>query len=177
MDPAMNASQSFSTSDAVTSAPLERQHTPADLELVVRDRRFGRDSKMRRWWMGGDPIGTAFYNALSVTFPKGEAFFVESVKAFREGTPERLSNEIRAFVKQEINHTREHVAFNRRVVEAGYDVSELEAHVDQALALTQGKPKIANLASTMGAGAFHRDHRAATACQPEASGKRRCRIA
>ena len=145
----MNAPQSFSTPDAATVASHGRQHTPADLELVIRDRRFGRDSKMRRWWMGGDPIGTAFYNALSITFPKGEAFFIESVKAFREGTPERLASEIRAFVKQEINHTREHVAFNRRVVEAGYDVKLLEEHVDQALALTKGRPQIANLASTM----------------------------
>lgn len=145
----MNAPQSFSTSDAATLAPLERQHTPADLELIVRDRRFGRDSAQRRWWLGGDPVATAFYNALSVTFPKGEAFFIESVKAFREGTSDRLANEIRAFVKQEINHTREHVAFNRRVVDAGYDVRALEEHVDQALALTKDKPKIANLASTM----------------------------
>ena len=140
----MNAPQSFSTSRSSDS-----KHTPADLQLVVRDRRFGRDCAQPRWWMGGDPIGTAFYNALSVTFPKGEAFFVESVKAFREGTPERLANEIRAFVKQEVNHSREHVAFNRRVVDAGYDVRELEEHVDQALALTNGRPKIANLASTM----------------------------
>ncbi len=140
----MNAPQSFSTPQT-----LDRQHTPADLELVIRDRRFGRDSAQRRWWLGGDPVATAFYNALSVTFPKGEAFFIESVKAFREGTPERLANEIRAFVKQEINHTREHVAFNRRVVDAGYDVRALEDHVDQALALTKDKPKIANLASTM----------------------------
>lgn len=140
----MNAPQSFSTPTTTAS-----QHTPADLELVIRDRRFGRGEAQRRWWLGGDPIGTAFYNAMSVTFPKGEAFFIESVKAFRDGTPERLANEIRAFVKQEINHTREHVAFNRRVVDAGYDVRMLEAHVDEALALTQGRPKIANLASTM----------------------------
>ncbi|WP_373489414.1 metal-dependent hydrolase [Blastomonas sp.] len=140
----MNAPQSFSA-----SAPARRKHTPADLELIVRDRRFGRAATQDRWWMGGDPIGTAFYNALSVTFPKGEAFFVESVKAFREGTPERLQNEIRAFVKQEVNHSREHVAFNRRVVDAGYDVTNLEVKVDEALALTKGRPQIANLASTM----------------------------
>ncbi len=123
--------------------------TPGDLEITPRDRRFGRDQKQGRWWHGGDPVATAFYNALSVTFPMGEAFFVESVKAFRDGTPERLAGEIRAFVKQEVNHSREHIAFNRRVADAGYDVSRMEAHVKEALELTRDRPKIANLASTM----------------------------
>lgn len=124
-------------------------HTPADLEITPRDLRFGRENMQQRWWLDNDPIATAFYNALSVTFPKGEAFFIESVKEFRDGAPERLAGEIRAFVKQEINHTREHVAFNRRVIDAGYDVTELDKKVDEALALTKGRPKIANLASTM----------------------------
>jgi len=149
MDPAMNAPQSLSPVTATAFSDGARRHTPADLELVVRDRRFGRGEVQQRWWLNGDPIATAFYNALSVTFPKGEAFFVESVKAFRDGTPERLEREIRAFVRQEVNHSREHVAFNRRVVDAGYDVRALEEKVDEALALTKDRPQIANLASTM----------------------------
>ena len=50
--------------------------TPSDLSITPRDRRFARESKPSRWWHGGDPFATAFYNALSATFPKGEAFFV-----------------------------------------------------------------------------------------------------
>jgi len=123
--------------------------SPEDLVITPRDERFGRDHEQSRLWLNNDPIATAFYNALSVTFPKGEAFFVESVKAFREGTPPRLEGEIRAFVRQEVNHSREHVAFNRRVHDAGYDVSSLEEKVDEALSMTKDRPKIANLASTM----------------------------
>ena len=44
---------------------------PADLTITPRDRRFGRGQTQSRWWLGGDPIATAFYNALSVTFPRG----------------------------------------------------------------------------------------------------------
>lgn len=128
---------------------MAKAKTPADLTITPRDRRFGRETKMARWWLNNDPYATAFYNALSVTFPKGEAFFVESVRAFREGTPPRLEHEINAFVKQEVMHTREHVAFNRHVTDQGYDISLLETHVDQGLALTRGRPKIANLAVTM----------------------------
>jgi predicted metal-dependent hydrolase len=122
--------------------------TPADLTITPRDRRFGRGSTIRRWWLNDDPIATAFYNALSVTFPKGEGYFVDSVRRFRDGTPPKLTAEINAFIKQEVIHTREHVAFNRHVVDQGYDVSLLERDVDAALALTKGRPAIASLAAT-----------------------------
>ena len=59
--------------------PMTRAVTPADLTITPRDRRFGRGMTQDRWWMGGDPVATAFYNALCATFPKGEGFFVEAV--------------------------------------------------------------------------------------------------
>ena len=123
--------------------------SPSDLTITPRDRRFGRGQAMKRWWLGGDPIATAFYNALSVTFPRGEAFFIESVKAHRDGAPEKLAREIRAFVQQEVVHGREHIAFNNRVVEAGYDISRLEDGVTESLELTKSRPQILNLAVTM----------------------------
>ena len=123
--------------------------TPQDLTITPRDRRFGRGLKQDRWWMGGDPVGTAFYNALSVTFPKGEAFFVESVRAFREGTPPKLAAEIKAFTTQEVMHSREHVQFNKRAVDAGYDIAELEERVEWRLGMTKDRPPIVNLAATM----------------------------
>jgi uncharacterized protein len=123
--------------------------TPADLTITPRDIRFGRDSVQRRWWHGGNPISTAFYNALSITFPRGEAFFIESVKACRDGAPPQLAEEIRAFTQQEVMHSREHIAFNKGVVDAGYDITKLEAHVVQVLELTKGRPAAVNLAVTM----------------------------
>jgi uncharacterized protein len=123
--------------------------TPADLTITPRDLRFGRGQAIRRWWLNDDPFATAFYNALSVTFPKGEGFFIDSVRQFRNGASPRLTAEIAAFTKQEVIHTREHVAFNRHVVDQGYDVTKLEQRVDEALAMTKGRPVIANLAATM----------------------------
>src|SRR5690242_21036119 len=93
--------------------------TPADLSITPRDRRFGRDAATPRLWHGGKVEATAIYNALSTTFPKGEAFFVESVRAFREGVPEKLAREIKAFTTQEAIHSREHDAFNRRALDSG----------------------------------------------------------
>src|SRR5207253_1976778 len=70
--------------------------TPGDLQITPRDRRFGRNATMPRLWHGGRVEATAIYNALSATFPNGEAFFVESVRAFRQGAPARLAEEIKA---------------------------------------------------------------------------------
>src|SRR3954454_6218053 len=123
--------------------------TPGDLRITPRDRRFGREMPTPRLWHGGRVEATAIYNALSATFPVGEAFFVESVRAFREGAPPKLAEEIKGFTTQEIIHSREHDAFNRRAADAGYDLSKLEARVEERLALTRSRPPIASLAATM----------------------------
>src|SRR4051812_7153089 len=123
--------------------------TPSDLKITPRDRRFGREVATPRLWHGGRVEATAIYNALSATFPVGEAFFVESVRAFRDGAPPRLAEEIKAFTTQEAIHSREHDAFNRRAADAGYDLSKLEAQVEKRLAVTRSKPPIVSLAATM----------------------------
>lgn len=123
--------------------------TPAELSITPRDRRFGRSSVTPRLWHGGRVDATAIYNALSTTFPKGEAFFVESVRAFREGAPPKLANEIGAFTTQEAIHSREHDAFNKRATDSGYDLTMLEAQVARRLSVTSGKPPIVSLAATM----------------------------
>lgn len=128
---------------------MAKATTPADLTITPRDLRFGRREKAGRWWLNNDPVATAFYNALSITFPKGEGYFIDSVRAFRDGTPSKLAAEIQAFIKQEVIHSREHVAFNRHVDDQGYDVSRLEQHITDTLALTKGRPAIGNLAATM----------------------------
>ncbi|WP_265530536.1 metal-dependent hydrolase [Sphingomicrobium marinum] len=123
--------------------------TPIDLAITPRDRRFGREDQTPRHWHGGDPYATAFYNALSITFPKGEAFFVDSVRAFRHGADPRLAEDIKNFVTQEAMHSREHVAFNNRAADAGYDIKPLEDKVQERLDFVATKPKIASLAATM----------------------------
>jgi predicted metal-dependent hydrolase len=123
--------------------------TQAELSITPRDRRFGRKAATPRLWHGGRVEATAIYNALSSTFPKGEAFFVESVRAFRDGAPPKLAEEIKGFTTQEAIHSREHDAFNKRAADAGYDMSKLEAQVEKRLAVTSGKPPIVSLAATM----------------------------
>ena len=117
--------------------------------ITIRDIRFLRGAKMQRWWMGGDPVATAWFTSLSATFPRGEAFFVEAVKAHREGVPPQLAEDIRAFIVQEVNHSREHLALNRIVEAAGYDLTAIDRHVGELLDLLKGRPAILDLATTM----------------------------
>ncbi|MDQ2705665.1 MAG: metal-dependent hydrolase [Pseudomonadota bacterium] len=123
--------------------------TPSDLTITPRDRRFGREQATPRWWHGGNPYASALYNALSSTFPKGETFFVESVRAFREGADTKLSGEIKAFTTQEAIHSREHDAFNRRASEVGYDLTKLEERVEYRLSFSRQRPPIVALGATM----------------------------
>ena len=123
--------------------------TPGDLTITPRDRKFGREAATPRLWHGGRIEATAIYNALSSTFPIGEAYFVESVRAFRKGTPPRLAEEIKAFTTQEAIHSREHDAFNKRAAEAGYDLSKLEQRVEERLAVARERGPFANVAATM----------------------------
>lgn len=123
--------------------------TPADLVITVRDQRFGRERKPSRWWLGGDPIATAWHNALSATFPRGEAMFIEAVKAHRDGASPKLEAEIRAFVKQEVNHTREHVVFNKAAADAGYDMDKIDRRLEEMMVMITERPQIVNLAATI----------------------------
>lgn len=122
---------------------------PADLTITPRDLAFGRGEPQARWWLGGDPVGTAFFNALSATFPLGERFFIDSVKPFRDrGSPE-LQAQIAAFVRQEALHTREHVVFNDHMAAQGYDLAAMEARTRERLEIARARHPVAMLGATV----------------------------
>lgn len=123
--------------------------TPADLNIHVRHLAFGRDAPAPRWWLGGDPVATAFYNALSITFPQGERFFMDSVRRYRPLASPALDGQIEAFLAQEATHTREHLAFNHQVAANGYDVTAMDARTHATLSFTRRRPDHVQLASTI----------------------------
>jgi uncharacterized protein len=123
--------------------------TPADLRIQPRNVMFGRGHGAARWWNGGDAVATAFYNSLSLTFPKGEAFFIDSVRNFRDSVPPAQQAQIDAFIKQEAAHSREHSHLNSQVEQAGYDVRPMHADLDARLAELKDKPAIFGLVTTV----------------------------
>ena len=139
----MNAPARFDPADELQTP------TPAELTITPRDTRFGRGETMQRWWCGGDPVATAWMNSLSASFPLGEGLFIESVKAFRDDAPPRLEREIRAFVRQEVNHTREHLAFNRAAADSGYDMRAIEERIAHNVEIARTRPAIVQLGVTI----------------------------
>ena len=122
--------------------------TPQELDIQRRDYQFGRDNPHPRWWMGNDPIATAFYNGLSALFPLGERFFMDSVKSFRHATDGKLKEQVADFLFQEAMHTREHVVFNKMATDAGYDIKKLENRAGAILGYARRKRAIYQLAAT-----------------------------
>lgn len=123
-------------------------HTPKDLTINKRDLKFGRETPPPRWWHSGDPGRTAFFNALSSTFPVGEKFFMTSVRHFRDDAPEPLRSQIDDFVYQEAMHSREHVVFNRQAQDVGYDIAPLEDRARRTIAWVKRRSAIQQLAAT-----------------------------
>ena len=123
--------------------------TPVDLIITPRDLRLDRNAPAARWWHGGDPIATAYFNALSAAFPQGETFFIEAVRRFRDQTDGALREQIEAFIRQESMHTREHVVFNRLIKDAGYDTTAMDAATRHRVNLARERPPVAQLAITV----------------------------
>jgi len=127
----------------------EATQTPSDLAITPRDLAFGRDAPTERWWLGGDPVATAFYDALSATFPLGERFFMDAVRRYRDEVPPALNAQIGAFLSQEAMHTREHIVFNRQIADHGFDVAAMEARTRAILDFARTHDPLEQLGATI----------------------------
>ena len=85
-------------------------------DLVVRRLLVDMEAPIARHWCAGDAFRTALFNALSMSFPFGEQFFIDSVRnGFKELSPqqqERFRAEVQGFVGQEATHRRLHALYN-----------------------------------------------------------------
>jgi predicted metal-dependent hydrolase len=114
-------------------------------------RRFrGRNLKpAARHWVRGDMFATAFLNALSVVFPRGEAFMIEALHPWLKRTDGQLRRDIATFIEQEAAHSREHVGFNRAIVDAGYDIEALDRAIKKFVSFFAGSGEVTKLGATM----------------------------
>ena len=118
------------------------------MTITVRDAQFGAVEQPALWWLGGDPVATAFYTALSLAFPPGERFFIETLTSVVDQLPPRLAGEVRSFARQEANHARQHLLFNRLMAAAGHSTVELEAQFERDLAHARAHSPLARVAFT-----------------------------
>ncbi|QUD89788.1 metal-dependent hydrolase [Phenylobacterium montanum] len=126
-----------------------RTATPSDLTITPRDLSFAASAPTSRWWLGGDPVATAFFDALSATFPYGERYFIECVRRYRGAAEPPLQQQIAAFVAQEAMHTREHVRLNGQIAAHGFDVAAMEARTKLRLDYARAQPPLKQLGGTI----------------------------
>ena len=103
----------------MTIAPRNREHEIA--ECLARD------------WLENHPFKTAWFNALSITFPLGEKFFIDSVRHYQDQVSDpKLLQEISGFCGQEGIHRREHDRYNQALCRLrGYDLDYMEGRLEK----------------------------------------------
>lgn len=120
-------------------------------ELVVRRLLIELETPVARHWCGGDPFRTALFNALSMSFPIGEQFFIDSVRLGLKALPPeqqaRWQAEVQGFIGQEATHRRIHALFNAQIAKHGL-VNDWEPRAARRLKLMDGVDPRHHLAIT-----------------------------
>ena len=102
--------------NAIVSAPIEP---------IVRTQLNFKLDEVPRFWFGGDPFRTRMFDALSLTFPDGERYFIQSVRLFRDQiTDPDLAQRVTDFIKQEAQHGIAHDKMNQVMREQGMPVDQ-----------------------------------------------------
>ncbi len=111
-------------------------------DLVVRRLLVDMQAPMPRHWCAGDAFRTALFNALSMSFPVGEQFFIDAVRAGFKALPperqERFGAEVQGFIGQEATHRRLHGLYNAHLAQQGL-VNEWEPRSLERQQLLQGQ--------------------------------------
>lgn len=110
-------------------------------ELVVRRLLIDLEAPWPRHWNGGDAFSTAFFDALSMSFPVGEQFFIDSVRAGLQALPPAqralFETEVRGFIGQEATHRRIHALYNAQLERQGL-VNRWEARARKRIDALEG---------------------------------------
>jgi len=101
-------------------------------------------------WFDDNVYLSSVLDALAVSFPPGERYFIRSVRHFLDQVDDsELRDAVRAFVGQEANHTKEHLAFNRFLDSRGLPATEMEEWVaDRIARIQESSTPEGNLART-----------------------------
>ncbi len=126
--------------------------TPRYPEIPRRKLDFDFDPEtIPRDFYANDPVKSLVMTALSLVFPEGERFFVDSVMHYRDRvTDPELQAAVKGFIAQEGMHSRAHAAFNAMAKAQGLGVAEdLERKVKGLLRVRKKTaPHAARLAVT-----------------------------
>lgn len=107
--------------------PLPPYPTAPQSALHSRNVRFALTGIDLGAWHASGRAASHFFNAMSLFFPKGEKFFIASVRHYQSQiTDPALRAAISGFSIQEATHSREHRAYIDALERAGYACKHLD---------------------------------------------------
>ena len=92
--------------------------------LTVRRLLVDLSAGFPRHWLAGDAFRSHYMNALSMSFPSGEQFFIDAVRKAAKRLPQtpehaQLHRTIAGFVGQEATHRQVHALYNAQLERQG----------------------------------------------------------
>ena len=91
-----------------------------------------------RYWCAGDPFETRFLETMSLLAPEVERFVIGAVRAGAAGAGDpAIARECAAFIHEEVEHSRVHHVFNRRLALQHIDAPAALARVRRLMKLAE----------------------------------------
>ena len=146
----MNQAASTDISNTTTTAKvaLTPRARAKSKTITIRKTRFQAANLTQQY--SKSPLISHFLTALSMSFPRGEMFFVDTIKNVRSEIKEpSLKADIAAFIGQESMHAKAHDQFNTEIQSATYHLKRFDAQVDKEMARLRTLSKRRQLAATV----------------------------
>ena len=128
---------------------MTTKRTPDDVTILPRDLHFDMAAAGSGPWLDGNEVATAVFNAMSLTFPDGERLFIDAVKAYRSEVSGKLAQDVKDFITQESIHSREHHLLNNQIDRTKYPVAEIEAAINENIAIGRSGGRFRMLMATI----------------------------
>lgn len=115
---------------------LPQSNSPDGLEFGPRRKSFDIEATLAGEWHSDSAFITAWFNAMSLLFPLGEKFFIDSVVHFEDRIEDpQLKAEVAGFRAQESTHRVQHQKYNEKLCELrDYSLERFEKHERERMA-------------------------------------------
>ena len=109
---------------------------PEGIDIKPRKMTFKYPQDIPKYWCRNDPVPTHFFHALSLLFPQGERFFMDSVRNYENQILDPiLKKQIKGFLAQEALHSKEHDFYNNDLTKKGFSVAWMDRRLKRVMDL------------------------------------------
>jgi predicted metal-dependent hydrolase len=133
------------------STKLTRKKKTVAMQPTRRDIKFNLPAERIADWNRNSVHLSHFMNTMSIVFPVGERFFIQSVRNYRDRvTDPELQTAVTGFIGQEAMHGREHEDYNQALFARAPSAKKFEDHIARLLGWAQKElPESAQLSATI----------------------------